>query len=443
MELKAKLAKCVDTVFDLMNSGDDARKAIVKTASAESLLPDQVTRLCQLYNRSASLSQKLSPGDLATKLAEAQIVDPREVQKELTERMMPKAAGFGQLSITQSLINRPAPSQAARKTAKAPEPTPAAKPQVDKFAGIHHGVSGVELVELRHDIKRKIAAYINEGEQLLSYARATRKSAAMAVRRLVSISRDPAVLKQAEFYLESHDAGAQGILAEIATTQLTSLESRKLAAAPAGPPTKYAAGIIGHGSLTAHVMRVAAAEKTVREELPKLASKIAALREEDYLIKTKIRGTQVVNRDIVLGDTTLLDRQLDHINKVASVFNSMVGSTLAKAFPGADAKGSQKVDNIDRYRLKLQNPQHEANLASIRARRSLQELLIDDPVISAQPENQVVAAYNEIAAFSPQVVERPAVLRAVLRQHLQNNASSFDLGSIKNLERTTNKKENK
>jgi hypothetical protein len=71
------------------------------------------------------------------------------------------------------------------------------------------------------------------------------------------------------------------------------------------------------------------------------------------------------------------------------------------------------------------DPQHESELAQIRAQTMLTDLMTNDPVISkfvAQEGGQdaVLQAYNEISEFAPESAAKPLVLRQMLREALSS-----------------------
>jgi hypothetical protein len=130
---------------------------------------------------------------------------------------------------------------------------------------------------------------------------------------------------------------------------------------------------------------------------------------------------------------TLVDVQEEHIAKVASFFSSFIGTRLSGRPGAGDPSASSREQ--ERFKLKIGNPQHEAALLSIRSRAALQQLMVDDPVISAEDPNTVASAFNELAAYTPEAMQTPAVLRSALRQYLMNNTSAADLTAIRGLER--------
>lgn len=443
-QLSTKLASAVDEIFNLIDHGESATDAIVKTSSAYSLLPDQVTALCRLYNRSSSISQRAIDGPLEQKLGAVAIVDPRVVIRKMSERQRSKAAMFSADSAANIVLdaedrwNQPAtPKMASMKVRVAP---PAEK-TIDKHAGLHHGLSGTALNDVMDDLNRKVASLIAEGELLLKQAdTAVGVATQTLIKSATANKMDVTRLKQAEFALRNESEDAREVFSSLQQLVEPYLPQHKRASLHAEPevPQKYLPGVVDATGIVPAIKRATAAVSTVRTRLPELAGKIAALREEAHIIRSNLQGFTVENRDLYLGKGTLKEAQLEHINKVASTASSLFGYMVGKS------KMAPKTPTVaqtpaEKFRLRLQHPQHEANLAAVRSRRTLQELLVDDPILSGMPEEQVISAFNELSAYSPQVTEHPAALRAILRQYMQNNSSSFDLSQIRNLERSANR----
>lgn len=440
--LQNNLVRAVDRVMAIMEDSDTtAFDAIVKVASAQSLLPDQVDRLCQLYNRSAVLTKRLSPGLLSDKLASVDPVDPRAVQQQMTKNIK-KQASAPLLPTVNKLLTasrqtvfsgQPETPKRASMTVRKPDIGP--PPTSDPRAGLHHGVSGVELVELRNAITSKLAALEQDGEQLLKYAEVMTGLAITSVKKLASMSNGAERVRQVEYWVSQNKPDGAPILQEVMLNQLSKLTNEKRAAIGNEPPASWLPGVVGEQSATSYFSDMLDAVRQVQDGIPKIGAKVAALREELYLIGQKTRQGCVENYEFVMGDVSLRERQLDHIAKVANLVDAYLGSALASG--GSKPANPKTLTPVDRYKLKLQHPQHEAALGQVRSRRALQEMLTDDPVISASPQEEVVAAFNELSAYSPKITQNPATLRAVLRQYLQNNASSFDLAQVKSLERNS------
>jgi len=65
------------------------------------------------------------------------------------------------------------------------------------------------------------------------------------------------------------------------------------------------------------------------------------------------------------------------------------------------------------------DPAHEAKLRSIRTRLVINDMISNDPVLSAYPPEQVFNAYNELARIAPGISNEPVVIRSLIGRTLQ------------------------
>ena len=443
--LQDNLIGAVNEAITLTEGGDDPLTAMVKVASARSLLPDQIDRMCQLHNKSVLLTHKIAASTLSERLDEsASIVDPRQVRERVLMRGTKQAAL--QLPATERML------EASRKQLFEPELPVAmtvkrasidvASQPVDRHAGLHHGVAGHELYELRKTIKAKLAALDDEAERLFADTNTLAAVGVLAVRKLASRDIGPQAIRQVEYRLSEVCRAAIPLLHGTVRHETSNYFQEKHAALTASPPTGWLPGVTGPTGAATYFEQGYRALQRFAVELPGICAKVAGLREELFLLDQTTHSSRVDNRGCVLGSDTLKDRQLGHIAAVASKTADFVQTYLASLMAsggGAKPSSPRSLTPVERFQLKLQHPQHEAQLGSVKTRAALQTLMVDDPVIAATPDEQVVAAFNELSAYSPQITQNPAAFRAVLRQYLQNNSSSFDLAQIKNLERAATK----
>lgn len=432
-QINQKLSKAIDEVHALIDGGDCPETAMIKVASH--LLPDQVSRLCQLYNRTATLGVRVYGDTITEKLGEIRTIDPRDILAQCEKRAESAFRAEAKTPKTAALLIS-ASAAPVKKEAAAPAAMPIEKPFTHPTVGLHHNLSGLDLLDKVDEIKSKIASLTAEGESLMSRADMLVASTIQSVRKAASASQwSDDFVSEIKFLCEKDYPKSASFCETIVDSALESAPPhrqeglRKVASAP---PAAWSSRV---AQANAHVQSSFQAVCAVADNLPKLANKIASLREELHLIETRREGNRVVNIQPTFEFNTRAEADADHIAKVGAFAETY----LANAFRGKSADPAKGLTKTDKYILDLNNPQHEANLSSIRSRRSLQELLVDDPVISSHDDGEVISAYNEISAYSPQVVQNPAVLRAALRQYLQNNASSFDLSQIRNLERSVDR----
>jgi hypothetical protein len=91
-------------------------------------------------------------------------------------------------------------------------------------------------------------------------------------------------------------------------------------------------------------------------------------------------------------------------------FSDALGGLLGSADP-------------DKLKIKaketIMDPQHETDMASIRVRAMMNDMLANDEVLSSYPQESVAAAYNQLAQLAPTAAQQPAVMRGLLRKMVQ------------------------
>ena len=65
------------------------------------------------------------------------------------------------------------------------------------------------------------------------------------------------------------------------------------------------------------------------------------------------------------------------------------------------------------------DPIHETNMAGIKIRAIVNDLMTHDPVLSAQEPKDVIRAYNHLSELSPTVAQQPTLARGIIRRMLQ------------------------
>lgn len=112
-----------------------------------------------------------------------------------------------------------------------------------------------------------------------------------------------------------------------------------------------------------------------------------------------------------------------------------IGSLMSgsKKLPGDDGGQSQKAKAF----MGITNPEHENKLQQIRSRGVLNDLILNDPVISGYDPAEVAAAYNQIAEIAPNFTSSSAAMQALLRKRLEaGQLADFDVKQILDMEKS-------
>jgi hypothetical protein len=146
---------------DLIESkGEGAFSAITKVACAHNLTEDQITRVCQTYNRSQQLNTRVAKHSDSVKFAAVGgIVDPTSVINEVQSRrgrlhVSAKTAALEQLQTARSVL-----MPVDFTTSKVASVTPTqVVPDVDRELGLYHGYSYNQALDLLLDWNGKLGS---------------------------------------------------------------------------------------------------------------------------------------------------------------------------------------------------------------------------------------------------------------------------------------------
>lgn len=82
-------------------------------------------------------------------------------------------------------------------------------------------------------------------------------------------------------------------------------------------------------------------------------------------------------------------------------------------------KGPDDDNKVNKAMGELNDPSHEMRLREINTQAMLQDLLLNDPVISGYDPDEVTGAFNDITQISPSVADQRMLMQGLLRKKLQ------------------------
>lgn len=126
----------------------------------------------------------------------------------------------------------------------------------------------------------------------------------------------------------------------------------------------------------------------------------------------------------------------DFLNNVMSAPRAIGGAlaSIPDQLPGAQKSPSEL--KSDAY-ANLTDPAHDNELRNIRAQGVLHDLVVNDPVISGYDPQEVAMAFNELADLSPDFVDSPSVMQALLRKRLEaGQMADFDIKQLIDMDKT-------
>lgn len=103
---------------------------------------------------------------------------------------------------------------------------------------------------------------------------------------------------------------------------------------------------------------------------------------------------------------------------------------VSNAVRGSSSPTAEKVH--DTY-LKLEDPQHDAELRGIRSQALLADLM-NDEVIGSHSPDKVTRAYNEISQLAPRAAQQPIMIRTMLRKALGGHLEPHEAQQFTSME---------
>lgn len=114
------------------------------------------------------------------------------------------------------------------------------------------------------------------------------------------------------------------------------------------------------------------------------------------------------------------------VNKARSVFNSI---------PAKQEAGEQKA--LERKMLTLEDSKYQDKIKQIRIQSMLHDFMSNDEVISGYDPEEAIQAFNDINSVSPDIVDKPVIMRDLVRRYLINGGlESMEIGQAAQLGKT-------
>lgn len=128
--------------------------------------------------------------------------------------------------------------------------------------------------------------------------------------------------------------------------------------------------------------------------------------------------------------------------KEATVMPMLMGGSLATNILKNVSSGMQGPDSgeVNSMMASLTDPAHEQELRNIRSSAALHDMMLNDPVLSSHPPDDVVNAFNEISEMSPRASEQRMLMQSLLRKRMeQGSLDPFEIDQLLGMEQKQQK----
>lgn len=398
-----QIVTAVETMVDRVNAGDSPDDALFKVASSLKLTPEFVRRQAEVFNTSRVLAH-LGASSGAKRADTVPLADAEAV----IQRMYPKDPVATHAQEKRSALSRSAHSswfgpppdfnepEVFDKSASWPEVAAPSPYPIDEIRLIHRAETAVASAEARADIAERDAA-------------ACMSKLASAVRRAAEYFRVVGHRPFAE--VESAVLGRHGDLGRVIMDAVYKSArcdevGEKRATAPCLRPVTATAPFDAVDEARSYASATAKAATFAKSCSRRAADLRAQLSELRKSARPQKAGPIDPFADIVTKEAAGI------IPTLAST--TFIGTKLHEL--------SSKVDDPAKHEMRIMealDPEQEIERRTIAARAMLNDLMVNDPVISRADPDDVVHAFNELSQLTPQLASQPGMLRGLLARRLE------------------------
>lgn len=394
------IIKAAEDVVDLVNTGLHPNDALFKVASEESLTPDYVRRLTEVFNTSRILAhfKTAAPEKRADEfpLASASnVLNRLYPEKVETEEVKAARANCHSTWFSPPLDFTHVPRLEKVALTTIELTTTCAPPDLDllvKRSRLH-----VDSLERSIDVAANDDAY---------YREMLRRAVVKAAAHFCSLEHRP------------FDVVENNVLTKHGSVAKPLMNAIFIACRGEQCGEKRGEAFAGQRLTESETEPYVSIEEALRHasEWCKSASETQALRDELSTFKfgfdARMKKLAELRRPRIPFPFEGIKLAVGWLPAVAST--TFIGSKLNEMLGDDDSslKFEQEVQqSID--------PEQNAQIRGAKVKAMLNELMTSDPVISGYDPQQVLLAYNEISQMTPRVAEQPAILRGMLARRLE------------------------
>jgi hypothetical protein len=434
-EAEQKLITAIERAATLVNEGATPNDAIVKSASAANVPAGHINLMVHAYNTGRTTKQREQGDDAIEKAADFQLADVDAVMSALYPSQVKTSSEL----ISESIVSTeyavsPAGFLARRNAAL--EKTAAAQYQLPAKTFVPPPRDEKYAAERAYSQK---VAEKRAAEELRRISTMAYQKAANAMDTLHDYFRKPGHMSFGDALHEVDlRLGAEGVSV---LNKLAAVYPHLEKQAATG---ETHLGLTGPYSLVTNVLDAVDAYNTAKRNLDgvKQAAVISKKETPTFLTGSILYNPLEEPLTLKAAATDGKKKEPESPQPLTSFGGAM--SNLGKLM-GAGAMSDQvdhSVSATDPLKQKqkayasIAGPDHENRLQQIKSRGVLNDLILNDPVVSGYDPHEVASAYNQIAELAPNFTGSSAAMQALLRKRLESGSlADFDVKQLIELEK--------
>lgn len=433
-EAEQKLLGAIERAASLVNSGMTPNEAIIKSASDAAVPAGHINLMVHAYNTGRTNKQREQGENTLEKAADFQLADVNAVTEALYPKQVKTSAEIRRSSVVSTEYAVSPRGFISRRNA-----------QLDKAAAAKNALPEKTFVPApRDDHSAAMRAYSEKqaakraAEEVRRQATVAHSKAAAAMEELCQYFRVPGNMSfndaVREVGLRVGDIGVS-VLKKVAAVypfveKQAATNNDHFGDLPVVTLVENVIKLVGahteaQQKLAAQNNALIIPEKTASPE-PFTGSILFEPKKAPLALKV----AEVKKKPDSAPPLTTYGGTMGTLGKIMSPRG--MHSELA----AADEKQTNPDAQKRKAFLRLSDADHENKLQQIRARGVLNDLILNDPVVSGYDPNEIALAYNQIAEIAPNFTGSSAAMQALLRKRLEaGQLADFDVKQLIEMEK--------
>jgi len=424
-ETERRMMDAISHTTDAVLAGEDPNKAIVKVAREMQLRPGELDLVVHAYNVGQTTHQRKSNEDLLQKRAEFPLADLQVVKHTLYPPQTKEASASVIDTVVSSEYNYSPRAMLQRRHRLMKK---ASLPEWSQLRDM--------LIKKAEDLpseKNEFRPVLNEQRRLQWACDDARRKHASAFDELGSAFNDLTdyfrrpgahpipVVKEAVVLM--HGNKGKRVMDELISVNpgLTKLSDHHLGHSVLSPGRHAFPVTVDDLDATEApftiVNRVLKAAEDVRIAAGELAeaNKAAAAHQEHDLAPF----VEPLVSPSILGSSSD-EREKQSMDPFTTLIGASAATNLAEGL--GKLGGPSEDERVSGALASLHDPEHEAQMRAINSQATLQDLMLNDEVISGYDAPEVTDAYNDLVQLSPNIAGQRMLVQSLLRKKLQQGA---------------------
>jgi len=431
-EAEQKLLSAIERAATLVNEGATPNNAIIKSASDASIPAGHINLMVHAYNTGRTNKQRELGANTLEKAADFQLADVNVVMDALYPKHVKTSAELTNNSVisteyavapTGFIARRNATlNKAAAAKSVLPAPTYVPAPRDDHSAA-RRAHSEKQAAQHAADETRRLATI-------------SHYKAAAAMEELAQYFRVPGNMS---FPDAVREVGLR--LGNIGVSTLNKIAAVYPHFAKQAAKNENFFGSLPVVTLVENVIKAVelhnnAASKLAALNQPAVSPKVAptpitgSILHDEKTAPLALKVAAVKKKQDTTPPLTSYSGTMGHLGKLMSP------SGLTNELGANEERSTDPIKQKQKAFAQMSDAEHENKLQQIKSRGVLNDLILNDPVISGYDPYEVASAYNQIAEIAPNFTGSGAAMQALLRKRLEaGQLADFDIKQLIEMEK--------